>query len=253
MANQNDRDSSQTSSELTPSARNSLVHLPGAYPSQTVPSLEKLPDEDLFNHATWNILERFSRVTQLYRSTAGKLLEQSPIRPLFPPYLLSPDTSAQSTAPPPLSPDEFEPARVYLAQWAHDLQVSRGLESATNTADEESSTSEPIPPASQHIETRVEESIVPDLTLSSPSASTPLLPIAESATMTWSVVSNGVASTTKEKPKKVISQLQYLRNRKKKQKRGAVDDSEDDQVGWDETVEAETELGMFEVLSVSPK
>ncbi|KAI8804535.1 rab-GTPase-TBC domain-containing protein [Cladochytrium replicatum] len=249
MPDPNDAKSSEPSAALSPSLRNSLVHLPGAYPSQVVPSLEKLSDEDLFNHATWNILERFSRVTQLYRNTAGKLLEQSPIRPLIPPYLLSPDTSAQSISSPPANPDEFEPARVYLAQWAHDLQVSRRLESAT-MADEDASTSNPAPTTPPHIETRVEESVVPDLTLSGPSASTPLSPVADSTGMTWSVVSDGVASATMEKPKKLVSQLQYLRNRKKKkQKRGTADDSEDDQVVWDEIVEAETELGMFEVLS----
>ncbi|KAJ3327696.1 GTPase activating protein [Blyttiomyces sp. JEL0837] len=93
----------------------------------------------------WSVLERFSRVTRLYKDTAAHLLTHPLAKPILPyvPKALHPShpipqsQSQQSNQQQSNGifafvdsfDHEYEPARVYLARWAHEMQVARGRES----------------------------------------------------------------------------------------------------------------------------
>ncbi|KAJ3383411.1 GTPase activating protein [Entophlyctis sp. JEL0112] len=86
----------------------------------------------------WRILERFSRVTVLTQHAASYLLSaaadaHSPLSPIAVPLaaMLPAALRPSLPVPPPAARDgivEYEPARVYLARWNHELQVQRSKE-----------------------------------------------------------------------------------------------------------------------------
>ncbi|ORY39267.1 RabGAP/TBC, partial [Rhizoclosmatium globosum] len=78
----------------------------------------------------WRVLERFARVTA-YTNTLLSAPIARPLLPFLPPSLHPHNPHNPNNAPNQAFDDgiiDYEPARVYLAKWSHDLQVARSRE-----------------------------------------------------------------------------------------------------------------------------
>lgn len=154
----------------------------------------------------WSILERFTRVTR----TAASILEHPLARPILPYIPASLQKTLIISHPPEPAHHEYEPARVYLARWAHELQVSRSreIESAAAAAS-----------ASLNAQTPFSGEGSADLLSSS-----------------MTILSGSILESARANS----GRLRLL-----------CEDDESSRLAvvWDETVQAETRLGTFEVLS----
>ncbi|KAJ1552132.1 hypothetical protein HK096_001251 [Nowakowskiella sp. JEL0078] len=235
-----------------------ITSLPGSFPSN-ISIATSLENEPLTKHflknfdsveqtvaeASWNVLEQFSRVTHLYRIAAGKVLNLEPVRPYVDPQLLTLAglENKQTNTPNHTFADlpEYEPTQVYLTQWTHDLQVSRleemeqfqqkrQLHEQMNTKDFSGDII--------NVDKLSELSIVEN----SLSLSTKSFDVSKNAAKMAVVRSKSWwKSSLKQRQNSMIKNDDKIDKRHSEVERHIV---------WDETVEAETELGMFEVLSV---
>ncbi|KAJ1537925.1 GTPase activating protein, partial [Cladochytrium tenue] len=144
------------------------------------------------------------------------LLDHPLARPLQPyiPRALQPVLTSQTVSAPPPPQHEYEPARVYLARWAHELQVARSREEVGVLLGQRAAeAADAAAMAAGHLGS-------PPLATSMLSSSISLL--------SGSVVQAARALTAS-------GRLRML--------------YEEEHVVWDETVQAETGIGTFEVLS----
>ncbi|KAJ1566113.1 hypothetical protein HK096_000312, partial [Nowakowskiella sp. JEL0078] len=234
----------------------SVIGLPGSFPSD-ISITNSFENESLRNYvlknfdsveqvtnavaeASWNVLEQFSRVTRFYRTAAGKVLDLEPIRPYVTPQLLAlaglENKQADTLNPAFAILSEYEPARVYLAQWSHDLQVTRVKE---------------MERMQQQIDEQMKELLLSDDFKINKSSEESMA----ASNLSWSTMSHDISKLTEKRP--VVRSKSWWKSSSIKPRQISktnIDDSksdseEEDQVVWDETVEAETGLGMFEVLS----
>ncbi|KAJ3286145.1 GTPase activating protein [Rhizoclosmatium sp. JEL0117] len=96
-----------------------------------IDTLLQMDPLSLAAHETkWRVLERFARVTA-YTNTLLSAPIARPLLPFLPPSLHPHNPNNPNNAPNQAFDDgiiDYEPARVYLAKWSHDLQVARSRE-----------------------------------------------------------------------------------------------------------------------------
>ncbi|KAJ3104695.1 GTPase activating protein [Phlyctochytrium planicorne] len=136
------------------------------------------------------------KATNQNKPQPAHLLDHPMAKPLLP-YI--PNSLTPSTPPPPPTHHEYEPARVYLARFAHDLQVAR-------------SRTDPSP------------------------ATSPISPPSLSSSFSF------LSGSAIEGARNAVPMDAAVAGRLKMLK-------EEERIVWDETVEALTGLGAFEVLS----
>ncbi|KAJ3176276.1 GTPase activating protein, partial [Irineochytrium annulatum] len=162
----------------------------------------------------WGVLERFSRITRL----ATTFLDHPLAVPLLPylPASLHPWARRDGGGPTDYEGLEYEPARVYLARWAHDVQVAR------SRAAESEVIGSSYGGGGSGFEDAMSNPPSPSFMLSS------------SATL--------MSSSLLEAARQYAGGQGQAAGRLRMLK-------EEERIVWDETVEALTGLGSFEVLS----
>ncbi|KAJ1565446.1 hypothetical protein HK405_012341, partial [Cladochytrium tenue] len=151
------------------------------------------------------------------------LLEHPLARPLqsYIPRALQPVLTSQTVSAPPPPQHEYEPARVYLARWAHELQVARSREEVGVLLGQRAAEAAAAAAAAADV------AVTAGGRRGSPPLATSMLSSSISL-LSGSVVQAARALTAS-------GRLRML--------------YEEEHVVWDETVQAETGIGTFEVLS----